>query len=205
LVGAVIIILVGWLIGFLLQWAVENVLRAAGAQSLFEKIRLESVLNRADIKKDTSGLIGSLLKWIVLLVAFMAAADVLQLTQVSQFFNNILLYVPNVVATVAIVLVGAIFADFMARVVRSSVYAAELSFGNMAGALTKYAILTFTFLAAMIQLGIAVTLLQTLFTGLVALLAIAGGLAFGLGGQSAAKDAIEAMRKEVNNNPNMKK
>lgn len=197
LVGAAVIIIVGWAIGALLQWAVENLLRAAGAQTLFEKIRLEEMLQRADLEKDTSGLIGSFFKWIVWLIALVAATNVLQLTQLSQFLNNILLYMPNVIASVVIVLLGATLAHFVSKVVKGSVFAAEVGYGNALAALAKYAILIFTFLAVLIQLGVAVVLLQTVFTGFVAMLAIAGGLAFGLGGQAAAKDAVESVRREV--------
>jgi hypothetical protein len=197
LVGALLVVVIGWIVASLLEWAIENVLRAIGAQTLFQRVRVEEVLQRAEIKKDTSGLIGSFVKWIILLVSFTAAADILQLAQISEFLNQILSYVPNVVAAAAILLLGTIFAHFLARVVRSSIVAAQLSFGDAAAAITKYSILVFTIIAALVQLGIAEALLQTLFTGLVAMLAIAGGLAFGLGGQSAAKDVIETVRKEV--------
>lgn len=198
-VGAAVIIIVGFFIGYLLQWAIENVLRAVGAQQFFEKIRLEEMLQRADLQKDTTGVIASFFKWIVYLIALVAATDVLQLTQLSQFLNNVLLYMPNVIASVVIVLLGATLAHFISKVVRGSVFAAEIGYGNALAALAKYAILVFTLLAVLIQLGVAVVLLQTVFTGFVAMLAIAGGLAFGLGGQTAARDAIEVVRKEVKN------
>lgn len=195
--GAVVILIVGWIIAALLEWAVENVLRAVGLQTLFEKARVEEVVKRAESSKDTSGLIGAVIKWIILLVTFIAAADVLKLTQISDFLDNILGYMPSAIAGAAILLIGAIFAHFMARVVRSSVVAAKLSFADAAASATKYGILVFTVLAALVQLGIAAELLNTLFTGLVAMLAIAGGLAFGLGGQGAAKEAIEKIKKET--------
>jgi len=197
ILGAVVIIIIGWVIAALLEWAVENVLRAVGLQHLFERVKIEEVLKRAESKKDTSGLIGAIVKWIILLVSFIAAADVLGLKQVSVFLDSILSYIPNAIAGVAILLVGTIFAHFMSRVVKSSVLAAQLSFSEVAASVTKYSILVFTVLAAIVQLGIASELLSTLFTGLVAMLAIAGGLAFGLGGQSAAKEIIEKIKDET--------
>lgn len=197
IVGAIVILIVGWIIGSLLEWAVENVLRAVGLQTLFEKVKIEEVIKKAESKKDTSGLIGSVVKWVILLVTFIAAADVLKLNQISDFLDRVLGYVPNAVAGAAILLIGVIFAHFMARVVRSSIVAAGLSFADTAATATKYGILVFTVLATLVQLGIAVELLNTLFTGFVAMLAIAGGLAFGLGGQVAAKEAIEKIKRET--------
>ena len=195
--GAIVILVIGWIVAALLEWAVENVLRAIGLQTLFEKAKIEEVVKRAESAKDTSGLIGAMIKWIILIVTFIAAADVLKLTQISEFLDNILSYVPSAIAGAAILLIGAIFAHFMARIVRSSIVAAKLSFADAAASATKYGILVFTILAALVQLGIAVELLNTLFTGLVAMLAIAGGLAFGLGGQGAAKEVIEKIKRET--------
>lgn len=197
ILGAVIVLIIGWIVGALLEWAVENVLRATGLQTLFERVKIEEIVKKTESKKDTSGLIGSVVKWVILLVSFIAAADILQLTPVREFFNSVLAYVPSVVAAAAILLIGAILAHFLARVIESSVKASSLSFGSTAASITKYAILIFTVIAALSQLGVATPFLQTLFTGLVAMIAIAGGLSFGLGGQGAAKDAIEKVRREV--------
>ncbi|TSC91882.1 MAG: small-conductance mechanosensitive ion channel [Candidatus Berkelbacteria bacterium Licking1014_85] len=197
LVGAILILVVGWIVAALLEWAVENILKAIGIQTLFEKAKIEDIVKRTESKKNTSGLIGAVVKWVIILVSLIAAADVLGMTQVSQFLDSILGYVPSVVGAATILMIGAIFAHFMASVVRSSVEAAKLEFAETASALTKYAILVFSFLAALEQLGVASVMIQTLFTGLVALLAIAGGLAFGLGGQDAAKQFVEKIKKEA--------
>lgn len=197
LVGAAIILVIGWIIAALLEWAVDNVVRAVGLQTLFERVKVEDVVKKTDVQKDTTGLIASAVKWILLLVAFIAAADALNLPQVSEFLNQVLEYVPNVVAAAAILIIGAIFAHFMARVVSGVSRASSLHFSQLAGSMTRYAILVFTIIAALSQLGIATTFLQTLFTGFVAALAIAAGLAFGLGGQTAAKEWVEKFQKET--------
>lgn len=197
LVGAIVILIVGWIVASLLEWAVENIIRAVGLQTLFEKAKIEEIVKKTESKKDTSGLIGAVVKWVLMLVALVSAADVLGMTQISSFLDSVLGYVPAVVASSVILIIGAIFAHFMASVVRSSVTAAKLAFAEAASAMVKYAILVFSFLAALHQLGIASALIQTLFTGLVAMLAIAGGLAFGLGGQNTAKELVEKIRKEA--------
>jgi len=197
LIGAAIIVIIGWIVAAFLEWVVDNVLRAVGLQTLFEKVRVEDVIKKADSRKDTTALVAAGIKWIIMLVSFVAAAQVLGLPQGSSFLDRLVSYSANVIGAALTLLVGAIFAHFLAKVVRGSAQAAKLSFADLAGSVTKYAILGFAIIAALSQLGIATIFLQTLFTGLVALLAIAGGLAFGLGGQSAAKEIVDKVRKEV--------
>lgn len=197
LVGAAVILVVGWIVAALLEWAVDNVIRAIGLQTLFERVKVEDVVKKAEGKKDTTGLIAAAIKWVILLVTLVAAADALNLPQISEFLNQVLNYIPSVVATAVILIIGTIFAHFMAKVVSGVTKASNLYFADLAGSATRYSILVFTILAALSQLGIATAFLQTLFTGFVAALAIAGGLAFGLGGQGAAKDLIERFKKET--------
>ncbi len=195
--GATLILILGWVVAALLEWAVENVLRATGLQTVFERAKIEDIIKKADTKKDTSGVIGSVVKWIMMLVAVMAAADTLQLPQIAGFINDVLDYVPNVVGAAVVLVVGVIFAHFMANVIKGAVTAAQLSFADLAASATKYAILVFTIIASLSQMGIATVFLQTLFTGFVAMVAIAGGLAFGLGGQNFAKDTLEKLKRET--------
>lgn len=197
LLGAIVILIVGWAVAELLSWVVDKLLRVVRLQDLFKAAKVDELLRRGNTKLDTTGLLASLVKWVILLVSFIAAADTLGLTQVQRFLDNVLGYVPSVIAAGAILLLGAIFAHFMANVVKGSVAVAKLGFGELVGNATKYAILVFTILAALDQLGIASAFIQTLFMGFVALLAIAGGLAFGLGGTKVAQEWLEKFKKEL--------
>lgn len=196
LLGALIILIIGWIIADLVAWAVDRVLRLVRLPDLFKSAKVEDLVKRTGSQLDTTGLIANLIKWILLLVTFIAAADVLDLPTIQDFLDRVLSYLPNVIAAGAILLIGAIFAHFMAAVVKGAISAARLKFMELVGNTTKYAILVFAFLAALAELGIAEPFLQTLFMGFVAFLAIAGGLAFGLGGQSVAKDWLEKLKRE---------
>ena len=100
---------------------------------------------------------------------------------------------------VLIMLAGVVVASFGAKLIRASVLAARLHSAHFLGALTKWAVLVFAFLAALSQLGIAGALVNTLIMGFVAMLAIAGGLAFGLGGKDVAAAWLEKLREEASN------
>jgi len=187
LLGAVIILVVGWLLAILLEKLLNRVFKLIGLQKLFEIVKIEAIIEKAKFKIDTSGIIAAFVKWIILIITFLTAADVLGLNQIADFFAVILGYVPNVIAAIAILLIGAVLAHFLSDVVRGSTEAGELAYSSLLAKLTSLSIWIFAILAALVQLGIAHDLIRTLFTGLVALIAIAGGLAFGLGGQDSAK------------------
>lgn len=195
--GAAIILVVGWIVAYLVSQVVDRVLRLVQLQTLFEAAKVEDVVKKMGIKVDTTGIIASLVKWILVLVAFIAAVDVLNLDTVTDFLNTVLGYAPSVVSAAAILLVGAIFAHFLGNLVTGSLRAGEIAHAQTVGNVIRYAIITFAVLSALIQLQIAANLLQTLFVGFVALLAIGGGIAFGLGGQGVAREIVEKIRKEL--------
>lgn len=197
LAAAILILIIGWILAEAISWAIDKVLRFIKLPELFKAAQIEDIVKRGGVKNDTTGLLSSIVKWVLFTVTLVAAADTLQLTQVSDFLNRVLEYAPNVVGAAAILLIGAIFAHFMSQVIKGSVKISKLGFSEMVGNIAKYAILIFTFLAALDQLGVAQTLIQMIFTGIVGMLAIAGGLAFGLGGQSAAKEWLDKIKKEL--------
>lgn len=197
LLGAVIVLVVGWLLAVLLEKLLNRVLKLVGLQKLFELVKIEAVVKKAKFGLDSVGIIAALVKWIILIITFLTAADVLGLNQVADFFAVILGYVPNVIAAAAIILIGAVLAHFLADVIRGSTEAGGLAYSGFLSKLTSWAIWIFAFLAALVQLGIAHDLIRTLFTGVVALLALAGGLAFGLGGQDAAKRMIATVESDL--------
>jgi len=107
------------------------------------------------------------------------------------------LYVPNVIISVIILLAGILLANFVQRVVKSAVEAAKLQSADFLSGIAKWAILVFSFMAALVQLQIAQELIRVLFTGLVAMLSLAGGLAFGLGGKDHASRVLDRLRKDL--------
>ena len=197
LVGAVILLIIGWLVGMLLEQVVDRVLRAISAQKLFERARIESLVQKTGSSRDTTGLLAGLIKWITYIVFFMAAAQVLQLEAISDFLSQILAYMPNVIAAVGIILIGGVLAQFLAEVVRGAVSAASLGYAGFLASMTRWALWVFAVLAGLAQLGVATGIINTVITGLVAALAIAVGLAFGLGGQKNAAEFLDKVKKDL--------
>lgn len=197
LIGAAIIIIVGWLVGMIVAIIIDRLFRIIGLQTLFEKAKVEDALKKGSVGKDSTALLSSVAKWIIYLVAFIAAANTLKLPDVANFLNAILAYVPSAVAAGLILLIGLVLAHFLSNVIKGSLLAAGFVMAEAVALVVRYVIIIFAFLAALSQVGLAQNMISTLFIGVIAFLAIAGGLAFGLGGKDAAQDLIDKIRKEL--------
>jgi len=197
--SALVIFFVGLVIAAGLSKIVEKLVDALKLDRLLEQFGLGKILERADLRLDSGRFIGVLVQWFFIVVTLLAVSDILKLEAFSDFLSQVLLYVPNIIIAVLIMLAGVVMAAFLAKLVRASVLAARLHSAHFLGALTKWSVLVFAFLAALSQLGIAGALVNTLIMGFVAMLALAGGLAFGLGGRDVAAAWLEKLRSEVSN------
>jgi hypothetical protein len=130
--------------------------------------------------------IGELVKWFVRLLFLEAAAEAVHLTAVTQILNQIVLFIPNLIVALIVLMIGALIARFVGDLVRGS--ASGMGFGspNLFASIARVAIMGFAVIVAVNQVGIAATLINTLFGGFVLALALAIGLAFGLGGRETA-------------------
>lgn len=197
LIGAVIILLVGWIVAAGLDRIVTQILKQLKIDSALNKIGARTFFQKAGVELEISELLGNLVRWTVLLIAFLATADVLGLSEVTGFLNNILVYLPNIFVAVGILLLGVLAAHFFAGVVRGTVGAVRIQTARMLGSMTKWVIYFFTIAVALQQLGIAAVLIDRFLTAVFFMLALAGGLAFGLGGQKQASDMLDDFRKDV--------
>jgi hypothetical protein len=194
---AVIVLVAGWVLAVFIAKLVKQILQSVKLDEVGDKLGLDEVSARTGMKLSVSGAISWLIKWFLLLAIFLAAADILQLTQISIFLNSVLSYIPSVIAAAGIMLLGTMVAHFLARVVRHSVKAAGLASADLLGSITRWAVMVFTVLATLDQLGVAQAFVQTLFTGIIAMVAIAGGLAFGLGGKEHATKVLNMIERDI--------
>ncbi len=197
LVVAFLVFVIGWAIAAALGRVIAQIIRAIRIDTVLDKLGFRGPMERAGLRLDAGHFVGELVKWFLILVFLLAAANILGLNEVASFLQTVIFYIPNVVVAALIVLVAAVLANFLQRLVRASVDAAGLVSAGFLGSLTKWSILVLAFLAALDQLGVARSFITTLLQGLVAMLAIAGGLAFGLGGQKSAASFIDKIREEI--------
>lgn len=198
LIVAVIIFVVGWLIGVGLGRVVAQIVDALRVDQALRAAGVDRVVSRAGFTMNSGKFLGFLVKWFFIIVFLVAALGVLHLDQVNLFISDVVLgYLPQVIVAVLILLVAAVVASSAERVVTGSARAAQLHAAGFIGNVAKWAIWVFAILAALSELQVAVALVQTLFTGIVIAIALALGLSFGLGGQAAAARYIEHLRGEI--------
>lgn len=198
LLGALIVFIIGWIVALGIGRLVQRILELVRLNEPFEKIAgLRSTVERAGLALDIPKLIGGLVKWFLLIVALLATASILGLDEVAEFLNGIVGYMPNVVVAAVILVAGVMLGNFVGRVTKASIEAAGLPHGSGTSAIAKWAVVIFAFLAALVQLRVAETLVQTFFTAFAAMVAIAGGLAFGLGGKDLAARVLKHLESDA--------
>jgi hypothetical protein len=190
-IGALLIIIIGWIIAGALARLVEEVLRRAGADRLFAEHGGQVYGSRSRNIKPSS-VASELVKWLVRLVFLVAAANVLGMPEVSQLLNNVLLWIPNLIVAAIILLIAPLLARFVRGAIE--VGAGQMGFTNapLLGRIAEIAIVAFAVIIAINQIGIAANLVNTLFVGVVGALALAFGLAFGLGGRDVAAQLTQS-------------
>lgn len=196
LLGAIVILVVGFIAANLIDTLVTKLLVSVRFNQLADRLEVNRFLRNTGARLTAAEVVGKIGYWFILITAFLAAADTLGLKQVSAILGNILLYIPNVVVAIVIVMVGALLGDLLANLVRGTVRTASISTADSLAKITRWSILVFAGLLALEQLGIANRLIEILFTGFVAALAVALGLSFGLGGQAWAKGILEDLTRK---------
>ncbi len=197
LVGAIIVFVIGWFISIGIGRLITEILRKIKFNQIFEKGNWDEALAKADIKVDASGFIGAIVKWVLVIVFLLAAVEILGFVQFAGFLNNVLGYLPNVVVAALIFVVTVIVVDIVEKIVRVSVERIKVGFGSMVSVVIKWSIWVFAILAILYQLGVARPFMETLFTGLVGMLVISLGIAFGLGGKDVAAEIWQDLRKKL--------
>jgi hypothetical protein len=197
LIGAIVVFLLGIIVALVLRSVVVQVIKFLHIDDLAQKFEIRSQFERVGIRLHIGNLLGWIVKWFFIIVALIAATDILGWEQLTSYLKEIVLFIPNVIIAVIILLAGILLANFVQGIVKSTVEAAQLASASFLSGVSKWAILIFSFMAAFVQLQIAPDLIRVLFTGLVFMLALAGGLAFGLGGREHAEKFLGRLKKDI--------
>lgn len=194
---AVLIFVIGWVFASLVEKLVHALFKSIKVDNALRSAGVEDVVRHSGHNLNSGLFVGGLVKWFIIVVFLIASFDVLNLDQVNGFLERVVLYLPDVIIAVLILMVAAVVGEAMKKIVIASSRAANVSAANLLGGITKWAIWIFAVFAAVSQLGIAEGLILTLLQGIVLALAIAVGLAFGLGGKETASDVLAKVRKEI--------
>jgi small-conductance mechanosensitive channel len=192
LVIAIIIIAIGWILGSLVLKLVEAVFKTLKVDNALRAAGLDEVMKRAGHGLNSGYFVGMLVKWFVIIVFLIAAFDLLGLSQVNAFLKDVVLsYLPQVIISVLVLMVAVVIAEAVQKLVVGSARAAHVKSATLLGKIAKWAIWIFAILTALFHLGVAPSLIETLLMGVVVALALAAGLAFGLGSKEVAGRLVE--------------
>ncbi|WBY01553.1 small-conductance mechanosensitive ion channel [Ramlibacter tataouinensis] len=186
IIGFAVIVIVGWLIASLVEKGVAAILRAVRFNDLARRSGLADFVGKMGTNTDPSGMIGLLAKWFIRLIALVVAFDALGLPAVSEVLQSLLLWLPNVVVALVVLVIGGLAARALSNLVRGAASEGGLSNPNLLAKVSSALVWAFAIVVAVNQIGIATELVNTLFMAFVGAIALGLGLAFGLGGRETA-------------------
>jgi hypothetical protein len=197
LIGAIIVFVIGWFISIGVGKLITEILKKLKFNQIFEKEGWRAALSRAEIKVDAAAFIGAIVKWVLVIVFLLAAVEILGFDQFAMFLRGVIGYLPNVIVAALIFVVTVILVDIVEKVVRAAVESIRIGYGQVVSVVIKWSIWIFAILAILYQLGVARPFMETLFTGLVAMLVLALGISFGLGGKEVAAELLQDLKRKL--------
>ncbi len=191
--GGFIILLIGLVLASILKRILLSLFSFFKLANLLQSLKL---MNQKEVRVWEE-VLAEVLRWTIVILFLIPTLEVWGLSRATPVLNQFLLYLPNVIIAVIIGFIGLLTANLVSDLVSSSIKAVGATSARTLAYVAKASIIFFTILIIMNQLGVAQDLIRILFTGIVAMIALAGGLAFGLGGQGVAKQILESFRKKI--------
>jgi hypothetical protein len=185
LIGAIVILVIGYIVAKVLQAVVGRLLQGIGFDGWMERAGIKRFFDRAQTHQTPAGILGRLVFWFVFIIAIVMATDALGIRQVSAVFSQLIAYIPDIIAAILILILASLLANFVAGLVRGATGV------DVLGTVAQVAIIVYAVFAALTQLGIAVQLTAPTFLIVLGAVALAAAIAFGFGAQGVARDIVE--------------
>jgi len=190
ILGFLVILIIGWIIASAVAAAVAGLLRAVRFNDLARRSGFADFVEKAGLRKDAAGVLADVARWFIRLIVLVSAFDALGLPAVSQVLQQLLLWLPNLVVALVVLVIAGLAANALAGLVRGATAEAGLGNPRLFATMARVAVWAFAIVVAVDQIGVATTLVNTLVTAVVGALALALGLAFGLGGRETAAEIV---------------
>jgi hypothetical protein len=188
--GGLLILIIGILAAGILKRLLLTILRFFKVDAILDRTKLLP-RNEVNIWEE---ILAEVLRWTVIILFLIPTLEAWRLSKATEVLNQLLFYLPNVIVSVIIAFIGLVLANLGSRLVTQSTRSLGTAVSNTLAALARSVIIFFTILVVLNQLGVAQDLIRILFTGIIAMLALAGGLAFGLGGKDLAGEILNTLK-----------
>lgn len=189
--GSFILLILGWLVAKLLRRLMLKFLKFVRLDVAAEKSGVDDFLMKGGVPYTTTTIVANLVYWFVLFTVILGLLNSLGLQAAAELFNRIILYIPNVIVAVLVVMFGALFARFVKGVAFTYLSNIGVAGAEAMSAAAQWAILVFVFSVALEQLNIGGQILVSAFQIAFGALCLALALAFGLGGREWAAHILE--------------
>jgi len=194
-----VILIFGWIIALIIKQIVTKALRAVKLDMLSDRIELDDLLEKGGITLSLSEIIGVICYWLALLVTFMVAINAVGLTIAADLLNKIVLYIPNVIAAIFILIVGMFIATLLRNIVTTAANNAGVAQAKVLSKVVEVVIMVFAILVALEQLNIGIRITELTVGILLGSIGLGCALAFGLGCKDIAgrymNEAIDKLKK----------
>jgi hypothetical protein len=194
LLGALIILVVGWIVAKIIRRAVDWLLKAVRFDVMADKTGISEVLRKGDLKITAREVVSGLVYWLIMIMVLVMTVDALGLPKAADVLASLFAYVPKVIAALLVLVVAMFLASFVSGIVRTAAGNANLPRPELIVGISRWAIIIFAVTIAMGELGIAPLLVGTAFNIILGGIVLALALAFGLGGKDAAARYLEELK-----------
>ncbi len=196
--GAIIIFAVGWVLAIMVSRALEHIFNLVKIDTLFREIGTERLLNKMGFKLRVGRFIGEVVRWFIVIAFLIPSLEVIGLSSINDFLrNDVLGYIPNIFVAAFVLIIASYISEGLHKFIEGSARAVDSKASRMSATIARWAVWVFAIIIALSELGIAEQFMSALFIGIVAMLALAGGLAFGLGGKETAGKAISRLSENL--------
>jgi hypothetical protein len=198
ILSALVILIAGLIIASVAGKVAKKISDYLRIDRLMGKVKVKEELEKIGLKFEFSVIVGKIVKWFFIIATLIAVADVLKIPQITQFLERVVLYIPNVLVAVVILAIGIIVAGLAYDAIKKGTETFRMTSetARILSSVAKWSIIVFTVMAALVQLGVASDMIRILFTGVVIMVSLAGGLAFGLGGKTKAEEMINRITRD---------
>ncbi len=195
LVGALLILVFGYIVAKVIRDLVHQLLKAIRLDSIADRAGISDVLNKGGLKATASGLLSDLVYWLVAIMVLVMTVNALGLTIASQLLERLFAYIPSVISAVFILVLGMFFATVVDSLVLATARNTNVPNPDLLGKISRWAIIVFAVSMSLEELGIAPLLVGTTFNIFFGAVCFGLALAFGMGGRDAAARFIEELKK----------
>jgi hypothetical protein len=192
IIGAILILLFGWLITKLVVYLLKRILKLLKIDKLTEIINEKNLFGKVDLKFNVTNVIAGFVKWIMFLVFLIVAADVMNWEIVSLEIGKLLSYLPKLFSAIALFMVGIYVASFIKTAIKGLFESFDLNGAKIISSLVFYIIAIIITITALNQAGIDTDIITSNLTIILGAFLASIALGFGIGSKDVVSDLLKS-------------